>query len=122
KKKAHLDELEKRWQELRLKLEDVKAREAAANAHLSDLEKTRLDAEAKQKDLLGEKSRLDDKLHKIEPGFVAFLRNMPILDLANPSLKVGQIMPATLYDDVIFSPTPKVDRCTTCHLGIDKKG
>jgi len=122
KKKAHLDDLEKRWQDLRLKLEEVKAREAAANAHLRDLEKTRLDAEATQKDLLGEKSRLDDKLHKITPGFVSFVRNLPILDLANPSLKVGQIMPANLYDDVIFSPTPKVDRCTTCHLGIDKKG
>ena len=51
-----------------------------------------------------------------------FVRNLPILDLANPSLKVNQIMPANLYDDVIFTPTPKVDRCTTCHVGIDKKG
>src|SRR5262245_11262799 len=25
-------------------------------------------------------------------------------------------------DDVIFTTTPKVDRCTTCHLAIDKKG
>ena len=50
------------------------------------------------------------------------MRNLPVLDLANPSLKVNQIMPANLQDDVIFSGTPKVDRCTTCHLGIDKKG
>src|SRR6185295_2207479 len=72
-KKGHLDQLESRWRDLRLKLEEVKAREDAANAHLRDLEKTRLDAEAKQKELLGEKSRLDDKLHKIEPGFVSFV-------------------------------------------------
>ena len=53
---------------------------------------------------------------------MTFVRNLPVLDLANPSLKVNQIMPANLQDDVIFSGTPKVDRCTTCHLGIDKKG
>ena len=64
----------------------------------------------------------EDRLHKIQPGFVSFVRNLPVLDLANPSLKVNQIMPANLKDDVIFTSTPKVDRCTTCHLGIDKKG
>ncbi len=122
KKKAHLDALEKRWEGLRLKLEDVKAREAAANAKVADLEKTKLDAESKQKDLLGELTRLRDRLQSIEPGFVSIVRNLPILDLANPSLKINQIMPANLYDDVVFSTTPKVDRCTTCHLGIDKKG
>jgi cytochrome c2 len=122
RKKAHLDGLEKQWSELRLKLEDVKAREAAANAKVADLEKTKLDAEGKQKDLLGELTRLRDRLHSIEPGLVSVVRNLPILDLANPSLKVNQIMPANLYDDVVFTTTPKVDRCTTCHLGIDKKG
>ncbi len=121
-KKARLDGLEKQWSELRLKLEDVKTREAAANAKVADLEKTKLDAEGKQKDLLGELTRLRDRLHSIEPGVVSVVRNLPILDLANPSLKVNQIMPASLYDDVVFTPTPKVDRCTTCHLGIDKKG
>ena len=50
------------------------------------------------------------------------MRNLPILDLANPTLKVNQIITANLQDDVIFTGTPKVDRCTTCHLGIDKKG
>jgi cytochrome c2 len=70
---------------------------------------------------------LEERLNKLHPGFiypgfVSFVRNMPVLDLANPSLKVNQILPANLTDDVIFTGTPKVDRCTTCHLGIDKKG
>ncbi len=120
--KAELDALEAKWADVRLKLEDVKAREAAANAAIADLEKTRLDAEKVQKEASGELQRLGDKLRKIQPGFVSIVRNLPVLDLANPSLKVNQIMPANLYDDVIFSPTPKVDRCTTCHLGIDQKG
>ena len=122
KRKAELVALETKWNELRVKLEDVKASEAQVTARLAELEKTKLDAEKQSKEALGEYNRLQERLHKIEPGFVSFVRNLPILDLANPSLKVNQIMPANLYDDVIFSPTPKVDRCTTCHLGIDKKG
>jgi len=122
KRKAELDALDKKWAGLRLKLEGVKASEAAVNARLAELEKTRLDAQRQLKEALGEYNRLQERLLKIEPGFASVVRNLPILDLANPSLKINQIMPANLYDDVIFSPTPKVDRCTTCHLGIDKKG
>ncbi|HET7294134.1 MAG TPA: c-type cytochrome [Vicinamibacteria bacterium] len=122
KRKAELDGLEKKWGELRLKLEEVSAQEAAANANLAELERTFLEADKAQKEAFAEYTRLTDRLQKIEEGFVFQVRNLPVLDMANPSLKVQQIMPANLYDDVIFSPTPKVDRCTTCHLGIDKKG
>jgi mono/diheme cytochrome c family protein len=120
--KKHLDELEKQWGELRKELEEVKAREDEANARLAELEKTYLEAEKAQKEAFADYTRLGDKLNKIQEGFVFQVRNLPVLDMANPSLKIQQIMPANLYDDVIFSPTPKVDRCTTCHLGIDKKG
>src|SRR5262245_50339909 len=122
KRKTELDALEKRWAELRTSLEEVKARESAANATVAELEKTYLDAEKAQKEAYADYTRLGEKLRKIQEGFVFQVRNLPVLDMANPSLKVQQIMPANLYDDVIFSPTPKVDRCTTCHLGIDKKG
>jgi mono/diheme cytochrome c family protein len=122
KKKAELDALEKHWADVRLKLEAVKARQAALDAKLAELEKTSLDAEKAQKDALAEYQRQQDKLAKIQEGFVFQVRNMPVIDMLNPSLKVQQILPANLFDDVIFTPTPKVDRCTTCHLGIDKKG
>jgi cytochrome c2 len=120
--KKDLDKLEKDWADYRVKLEDVEARKAAVQARLNALQKNRLESEKIQKELFADKTRLEDKLEKIEPGFVSFVRNMPILDLANPSLKVQQILPANLKDDVIFTATEKVDRCTTCHLGIDKKG
>jgi cytochrome c2 len=122
KKKGRLDALETRWSELRLKLDDVITRRQAAEAKLRQLELARLEAEERQKAALGELQRLEARLAKLQPGITTFLRNLPILDLANPSLKIAQIMPAHLNDDVIFTQTPKVDRCTTCHLGIDKKG
>jgi len=121
-KKKDLDRLVKRWEELRLKREDVIARQAAAQAQINDLEKTTLDAEKTKKDMLAEQTRLQERVNKFDSSFVSFVRNMPVLDMLNPSERVGQIMPANLNDDVIFTSTPKVDRCTTCHLGIDKKG
>lgn len=122
RKKQDLERLDSQWNEWRLKKEDVEARRGAEQAKLASLEKSRLSAEALHKQLYFDRDRLQKRLAAIEPGLVSFVRNLPVLDMANPSLKVQQIMPANLYDDVVFSPTPKVDRCTTCHLGIDKKG
>ncbi len=122
KRKAHLEELERRWQEYRLKREQIEAEQAAKQAQLDAIEKTRVVAEKARAELLLRKTQLDQRLAKITPGAVSFLRNLPVLDLANPSLKVNQIVPVNLYDDVNFTLTPKVDRCTTCHLAIDKKG
>src|SRR5256712_9125825 len=117
-KRRRLDDLESKWQKLKVELEDINARKAAAAQHLQELEKTRLDAENTQKEMYAEYNRLEEKLHKIQPGVVSFIRNMPVIDLANPSLKINQIMPTNLQDDVVFTGTPKVDRCTTGHLGI----
>lgn len=122
KLKQHLEDLERQWNEWRLKLEDVVSRRDAASQRLAELEKAERTAAAIRKELYAERDRLEERLRKIQPGLVSFVRNLPVLDMANPSLKVNQIMPANLNDDVVFTPTPKVDRCTTCHLGIDKKG
>lgn len=103
-------------------LEEVTATRDGAKAQLAEKRKTLAEAERIQKELYLGKTRLDEKLKKIQPGFVSVVRNLPILDLANPSEKVQQIMPAHLKDDVIFTGTEKVDRCTTCHLAIDRKG
>jgi len=122
KEEKKLRDLEAQWADYRVKLEDVNRRKAEKQAELASLEKTKIAAEALQKELFAGRTRLEEKLKKIQPGFASFVRNMPVLDLANPSLKVQQILPANIKDDVIFTSTEKVDRCTTCHLGIDKKG
>jgi cytochrome c2 len=121
-KKAHLDELTAEWNAHREHLEEVEGRRAAAQATLDELLELETESQKALEEMLGEKHRLELRLEEITPGFVSFVRNLPLLDLANPSLKVEQVMPANLLDDVIFTQTPKVDRCTTCHLGIDKRG
>jgi cytochrome c2 len=117
-----LRRLERQWEKERLAVEDIVARREAGKERLAELRKAEIEAQKARAVLLAEKTRLEDLLRRIQPGFVSFVRNLPIVDMANPSLKVNQIMPSSLFDDVIFTQTPKVDRCTTCHLGIDQKG
>ena len=120
--RKELRELEAQWEEYRLEVEDISERQNDTEARVDELRQTELEAEKARTELLAEKTRLEEILLDIQPGFTNVVRNLPLLDMANPSLKVNQIMPAGLYDDVIFTPTPKVDRCTTCHLGVDLEG
>ncbi len=47
------------------------------------------------------------------------VRDLPILDFLDPYYKVNQIVVADVQYDVNFAAVPVVDRCTSCHLGID---
>ena len=48
-----------------------------------------------------------------------FIRDLPILDFMAPYYKVNQIVVQDVKYDVNFAAVPQVDRCTSCHLGID---
>src|SRR5262249_58937383 len=50
------------------------------------------------------------------------LRNSPILDMVNPSLRVQQVQLPEHYNDVNFMRIPRVDRCSTCHMAADHRG
>lgn len=76
-----------------------------------DLKKTRLDLDL----LIAGKKGSELTLQKV-------LRSAPIIDMANPTFRLQQIVLPTIRDDVYFAQVQKVDRCTTCHLAIDKAG
>ncbi|MCA9408382.1 MAG: c-type cytochrome, partial [Candidatus Omnitrophica bacterium] len=78
-----------------------------------------------KRQLVQKKNLLDRKLNKIDPQEMSFVnqmaqmvRNLPVIDLANPSLKIEQVVLQDVRDDVNFMTVPKVERCITCHLGI----
>lgn len=48
--------------------------------------------------------------------------NAPLVDFIGPTIKVEQEVVDKLTDDYFFAQVGKVDRCTTCHLGISKSG
>jgi cbb3-type cytochrome oxidase cytochrome c subunit len=84
-------------------------------------ELTRLEKEMAA--LGADRSRLDRKLARIEPSFFNdYFRNLPILDFLSPSIQVQQVVLDRMQTDINFARIPRVDRCTTCHLAIDKAG
>ena len=70
-----------------------------------------------------EQTRLQKRVNVLAPSVVKdYFRNAPLLDFMAPTIKVQQIILPTIVDDVNFVKVPKMDRCGTCHLAIDKKG
>ena len=47
------------------------------------------------------------------------VRDLPIIDFLDPYYKVNQVVIPDIKYDVNFAAVPVVDRCTSCHLGID---
>ncbi len=118
------------------KLAEVSPKVVAAKIAFDEAEKAKADKEsalneylakekAAQKDLdkiLDEQTRTQKKISKLMPSLAKAALNAPMLDFVAPTYKVQQIVLDNLYDDYHFAKTQKVDRCTTCHLGIDQKG
>ena len=74
-------------------------------------------------DMNAEQTRLRKRLDVIAPSVVKdYVRNAPLLDFMAPTIKIQQIILPDVVDDVNFIRVPKMDRCQTCHLAVDKKG
>jgi len=76
-----------------------------------------------------EKNLVERKLSKVDPEAMSFankvgnvVRDLPILDFIDPYYEVKQVVINDLEEDLVYMGMPKVDRCVTCHVGIDKKG
>ena len=69
------------------------------------------------------------KLTKIDPSKMTFankigniVRDLPVLDFMDPYYEVKQVVVNDIEEDLVYLGMPKVDRCMTCHVGIDTKG
>jgi mono/diheme cytochrome c family protein len=70
-----------------------------------------------------EARRLEARLETIAPSLTkTLIRDAPMTDFMAPTLKVQQVVLPNIVDDVNFTRVPKMDRCTTCHLSIDRRG
>ncbi|MFQ5767236.1 MAG: c-type cytochrome, partial [Acidobacteriota bacterium] len=72
-------------------------------------------------DLEHETRRLQKALASINRPFTDTVLNAPMLDFINPTLKIDQFVVDGLENDLNFLSIPRVDRCRSCHMGIDKK-
>jgi mono/diheme cytochrome c family protein len=65
---------------------------------------------------------LELALSKTTTGPIFALRNAPMIDYLDPTLKIQQIVLENITDDRYFQHVPKVDRCITCHTFINQTG
>jgi len=66
------------------------------------------------KDLLEKRTRFE----KERPSLANTVRNQPMMDFFDPTLKIKQVILTDLKDQLNFTKIEKVDRCHTCHVGI----
>jgi len=123
--RKELDQLEQKITTLHLALEKFQSeihqtqnQILAYNSHLKSLQKD-LKVFTKQSDIYERKlKKIDWDQMSLANRFANMLRDLPVVDLANPNYKIQQVVIRDIKDSVNFMQVPKVDRCTTCHLGI----
>src|SRR5580765_3282593 len=108
--------------DLNLQLETATAERAGVQKSLSQYT-GQVGTVGKQiEDMQAEQSRLRKILDTIAPSAAKdYFLNAPLLDFMAPTIKIQQLILPNIVDDVNFKTVPKMDRCTTCHLAIDKK-
>lgn len=108
KARLELEELEKQKEGLETNLQSVTVEERSLQKNLDKA--------------LEERNRIQKLVEKLKPSLAKDILNAPMLDFAAPTLRVQQLVMEDLTDDYHFAKVQKVDRCITCHLGIDQKG
>ena len=111
------------WLELGLEVERLTAERDGLRGQLAEIRRGVTGLDDQIDALTSETSRLEGRLVDLAPNFIEdYLLNAPLIDFLAPSLKVQQIITPNIFDELNFTRVPKIDRCTTCHLAIDREG
>jgi len=99
-------------------LEQVTLDRDAAVAQLRSITAVVDDLNKKISRLTEQETALRRNIDSKTPRLTTHVRDLPIIDMAAPSIKVEQVVLPNLMNDINFMRIPKVDRCVTCHKGI----
>lgn len=102
--------------------DEVKKSQAEANARVKAITGRVEEIDRKITTLTEMKARLEKKIETIGPSIANSVRDRPVVDFMNPSIRVQQVLLPKLLNDVNFLKVGKVDRCVTCHLAATQKG
>src|SRR5262249_7818143 len=120
--KAELDRTVAEMDEDRQKLLASEQEVAAIKERIAGMTAARDAAEKQQEDLLALHTRLEEKNAKTRPNVWTLARNAPFLDFTAPTQKITQVVISDLKNDVNFMEIARIDRCVTCHVGINRAG
>lgn len=122
KHKRDLDELEAELEKRRLALARLQKEETETRAARERLVARRETVAVSIEKLRTEYRTARTRFASFREDTLFQLRNSPILDMVNPSLRVQQVQLPDHYTDVNFMKIPRVDRCQTCHIAADRTG
>ncbi len=108
--------------ESRDRMKDLDGRFKKAQKRLEELKKEQIVAEKELKALTGSIDLLRQAKAQTDMNGIFVIRNAPLIDFLDPTLKIQQLVLTDVTDDRYFQHVPKVDRCITCHTFIDQKG
>jgi mono/diheme cytochrome c family protein len=121
--KPAIDRMFERLQQQNLEVEKLTAERDRLRAQMAALTRALDEVSSELSELLAEKSRLERRLTAIRPDAVkTYFLNAPLVDFMAPTLRIRQVITPDIVDDVNFTRVPKMDRCMTCHLAIDRDG
>ncbi|HEY3204782.1 MAG TPA: c-type cytochrome [Thermoanaerobaculia bacterium] len=120
--KKSLDRLQKELDERTLRLAQLKKAQADTQAEIDRITARRKEIESTIEKMTADYRLARQKFVSLKQDTLFRLRNSPILDMINPSLRVQQVQLPDHFNNVNFMRIPRVDRCTTCHIAADRKG
>jgi hypothetical protein len=119
---AKLKELSPRVAQLKENLDALEKEKEKKVSALSKFKEKEKEIQKEIDKILAETKRIEKQVQKISPSVVKDILNAPMLDFIAPTLQIQQVVLEDLQEDYHFAKVQKVDRCITCHLGIDQKG
>ena len=122
KLKVQFDNYKRKEVEGKDNLKGLQAQEAKIQDELKLIMAEKTEAEKELKGLVGDKELMLQAMSSTEKNPVWALRNSPFIDYLDPTIKIRQYVITNATNDFYFQQMPKIDRCTTCHVFIDKKG
>ncbi|MGE4055531.1 MAG: hypothetical protein AB7F99_12100, partial [Vicinamibacterales bacterium] len=112
-----------RMNELLMTFEATTAERGALQAELEKITGEAAGIQRQITEMQFEANRLDGQVGVLAPSVVKdYFRDAPLLDFMAPTLRVRQAILPNVVDDVNFTRVPKMDRCQTCHMAIDRVG
>jgi mono/diheme cytochrome c family protein len=117
-----LTELKKQFADSKDRLKLYQGEFKKLNLETEELKKELLSSQKDLNSMVATRNLLQVSRDKTEITPLFLVRNSPMIDFLDPTLKVQQVVLNNITDDRFFQQVPKVDRCMTCHTFIDKKG
>jgi len=117
-----IDAMYAEWIDLGLQVDTLTATRDGIRGQIGEFTGQVAELDQQIRELTTDTTRLQGRLVDLAPSVVTDALNAPLLDFMAPTITVKQIITPEMVDDVNFTRVLKMDRCTSCHLGIDRVG